>query len=175
MFGAFAPCCLQANITKSISKHRPRAESLSLKARWRVDHYVYDAATRRNWAILLDCEHPDEPSRMVLIPGSAKGPRLRTTAAGRAGFLPQRGADFNAQSKTGSASQADVRTGEAVIVSSRPAFSAVFALPGTAEDTASAGRLVRVRLQVNGAIVRALVLGPHRVELVPDSKPQWRQ
>src|SRR6185503_13698618 len=41
------------------------------QSRWRVDHYVYDASLKRDWEVLVDCEHPGSPARMKLAPEGA--------------------------------------------------------------------------------------------------------
>jgi hypothetical protein len=172
---ALAGCCVEAQAVKPSAKRGGGAGTFSLQGCWRVDHYVYDVQLHRSWAVLLDCDHPGEPSRMVLIPGSAKVPEPKSIKMEQMGSLPQREPGFSLRGQMRAPAQPEIRTGEDVQVVSRQGSSAAFLLAGTAEETALSGHTIRVRLKVNGAMVRAAVCGPHLVVLATDAKPIWRK
>ena len=149
--------------------------TFDLQGCWRVDHYLYDAALHRSWAVLIDCDHPDAPSQMVLLPGSPKYPSERRVVIARRGFASQYESGAGSLRWVRPVAKAEIRSGESVDVANRPGSPAAFLLAGTAEETAFAGHVIRVRLKVNGAEVRAVVTGPHSVVLSAVSKPVWRK
>lgn len=131
---------------------------------WRVDHYVYDAALHKNWAVLVNCAHPAEPDRMQI------------TARTDANIAATPGARSNEKPRVQNAApDICIKAGAAVEVSN-PASSLVnMELSGTAMQSASRGQTIRVRLNPEGYFVHAIVRGPHAVELVAEHKPSWRQ
>ncbi len=144
------------------------------QSHWRLDHYVYDAALHRNWAVLMDSEDPGAPERMVLVPGQARELATHRVEPKRSDAAEQTGKSAEGWRESKFAARPDVRVGEAVQISNAPDAPASFLLAGTAEESAGIGRTIRVRLSANGAQVRAIVRGPHSVELAVGSKPVWR-
>lgn len=130
--------------------------------RWTVDHYVYDASLKRDWAVLTDCEHPGAPARMELLPKGVHEPIGRTAHAGQ--FLKTANPKPRAVA---------VKAGAAVEVSSAPNAPARILLSGTAMQTAFAGQSVRVRLTASGRFIRGIAVGPHSVELAAAAQPSW--
>lgn len=130
--------------------------------RWRVDHYVYDASLKRDWAVLADCEHPGAPARMELLPKGRREPAVGT-AHNRQLLKP-----VNPQTHA-----VAVKAGASVEVSSAPDAPARILLAGTAMQTAFAGQPIRVRINASGRFVRGIALGPHSVELAASVRPSW--
>lgn len=147
----------------------------SVVTRWRLDHYAYDASLHRNWAVLIDCEHPASPARMELVPGRVHEPDTQRTAPERGGKSAPAGEPAETQLAIRFAVQPEIRVGEAVQVLNRAGAPASFLLAGRAEESAVIGRPIRVRLNATGAQVRAIVRGPHSVELAAAVKPVWRK
>lgn len=142
-----------------------RAESSGDKAahpRWMVDHYVYDASLKRDWAVLVDSEHPSAPARMELLPDGRREPAVRADHGRQ--FLKS----ANPQTRA-----VAVKAGASVEVSSAPDAPARILLAGTAMQTAFAGQPVRVRINASGRFVRGIALGPHSVELAASAQSSW--
>lgn len=115
--------------------------------RWTIDHYLYDASLRRDWEILIDCNHPQLPARMTLanqLPTSHRTPALPTIKAGASVEI------------TGTAND-----------------PGSICLTGTAIENAFTGQTVRVRLDANGHFVMGRVRGSHLVELIAAARPLW--
>lgn len=131
---------------------------------WHVDHYVYDAALHRDWAVLVNCAHPAEPARMQLTS------RTDAKIAARA--------DARSNEKRGPQSTAPeicIKAGAAVEVSNAASSVVSMHLSGIAMQAAALGQTIRVRLNPEGYLIHAIVRGPHAVELVAENKPSWRR
>jgi flagella basal body P-ring formation protein FlgA len=66
-----------------------------------------------------------------------------------------------------------VSSGARVEVENSAGSSASIRLSGTAMETAFSGQSIHVRLSLGGRIVKAVVRGPHRVELAAAVTPVW--
>lgn len=122
-----------------------------------LDHYVYDASLRRDWEVLIDCNHPATPAQMKLAPTTvgAMQSLKRAVATPEKNRAPI------------------IRVGTDVEVSNGPSARTSIRLSGTAMQTAFPGQPIRVRLNVSGRFVTGLVRGPHSVELASAAKPLW--
>jgi hypothetical protein len=122
-----------------------------------LDHYVYDPSLRRDWEVLIDCNHPAAPAQMKLASnrtGTVQIPKhTAATAENNPAPAIKAGADV------------EVSNGSNPLTSIR--------LSGTAMQTAFPGQPIRVRLNVSGRFVTGLVRGPHSVELISAAKPLW--
>lgn len=154
-------CFMLLFVTASAACAQP-SSSTSAHPRWTVDHYVYDASLKRDWAVLVDCEHPGAPARMKLLP---KGVHESIDRAARAGQFMK---TANPKPRT-----AAVKAGAAVEVSSALNAPVRILLAGTAMQTALAGQSVRVRLAASGRFIRGIALGPHSVELASVAQASW--
>lgn len=143
-------------------------------SRWRVDHYVRDAALHKDWAVLVNCDDPAAPARMEMVSN-----HTATVAASARGIAARR--MYGSEGATAKRIGADVATevcmkvGAAVEVSSAADSVVSMDLAGTAMETACRGQKVRVRLSADGHFVHAIVRGAHSVELAASEKPGWRQ
>jgi len=124
-----------------------------------VDHYVFDAPLKRNWAIMIDCTHPNWPAQAIEVP-SMEGEGLRMTAR---------------------ATHSDALLLPApVIVSGSPVElwrdgEASIRLAGVALESGVVGQSIRVRAGLGLKFLRGIVRGPHSVELAEDIKTGWRE
>ena len=159
-------CCLLMFVFAAASAHISACaqppSGTTAHPRWRVDHYVYDASLKRDWAVLVDCEHPSAPAQMRLLPKGRREP-ARRAAHDRQLLKPA-----NPQTRA-----IAVKAGAEVEVASAPDAPARILLAGTAMQTAFAGEPVRVRINASGRFVRGIALGPHSVELAASTQPSW--
>lgn len=142
---------------------------------WRLDHFFYDASLKRDWRVLVNCDHPELPPRMVLGPkadGTEAKARIVNPEDGKreAGSSRDRVA-FNDVKR---AKLICIRAGTEVQVESAPSTVARILLAGKAMQTAFAGQRIRVRLDLGGRFVSGIVRGPHQVVLA-GAKPAWGQ
>lgn len=145
------------------------ARAAACASGWRVDHYVYDAALHRDWAVLANCAHPAAPARMQLTARADENAHENKDAIT---VLPEARRD---KASRDSAPAPCVKAGDALEVSN-PANSIVsMQLSGIAMQSASLGQTIRVRLNPEGSFVHAIVRGPHRVELAAANSRVWRQ
>ena len=139
----------------------------TVQPRWRVDHYVYDASLKRDWEVLVDCDHPGAPARMKLAP--ERSHRVRVANAVPIGQKPK-----SAQPVTNfQPAPVVIRPGAPVEVSSAPGLPARILLAGTAMEPGRVGQSIRVRINASGRFLQGTVLGPHSVELAAAAKPAW--
>ena len=138
----------------------------ALKPLWVIDHYVYDASLKEDWAVLVDCNHPAAPAQMKLASNiRGKGQvTQRATASHTKNPAPVR---------IPSTAAAEIKSGTAVEVLNGANQPASICLTGTAMETAFLGQPIRVRLSATGNFVRGLVRGSHSVELTAVAKPLW--
>lgn len=134
--------------------------------RWRVDHFIYDAALHRDWEVLVDCRHPNAPARIELAPAKPQ-PTLKTQSAGS----QAESREVNRRP----AVSVSIQAGAAVEVSNAANARASILLSGTAMQTALSGQVIRIRLKPSGRFVTGIVRGPHSVELATAAKPSWRK
>lgn len=139
----------------------------TVQPRWRVDHYVYDASLKRDWEVLVDCDHLGAPARMKLAP---EGSHLtRAANAATAEREPK-----SLQPVTNSQpAPVVIRPGAPVEVSSAPNAPAQILLSGTAMEPGRVGQPIRVRINASGRFLQGVVRGPHSVELAAVAKPVW--
>lgn len=132
---------------------------------WVVDHYVRSFTGKREWAVMIDCNHPSAPERMQPVSGAVAQREVKFTPARRAT------AQFGARPE--SASPVVIRYGSPVVVVSAPNATMTMRLTGVAEGTAPAGRMIRVRLTVFHALVNGIVRDANTVELVGAVQSRW--
>jgi hypothetical protein len=150
----------------------------AVQSRWRVDHYAYDASLKRDWEVLVDCDHPGAPARIKLAPAGAHPPirdeahvadaaRVANAAQGeQEKELIQHFANPQPPPIT-------IKAGTAVEVSSAPNAPARILLSGTAMETGRLGQQIRVRVHASGRLLSGIVRGPHSVELAAAAQPAW--
>lgn len=139
----------------------------TVQPRWRVDHYVYDASLKRDWEVLVDCDHLGAPARMKLAPEGSH--RVRVASAVPIGQKPK-----SAQPVTNfQPAPVVIRPGAPVEVSSAPNAPAQILLSGTAMEPGRVGQPIRVRINASGRFLQGVVRGPHSVELAAVAKPVW--
>ena len=155
-------CCWLMFVFAAGCAHAQACGDQATHSRWGIDHYVYDASLKRDWAVLVDCEHPSAPARMQLLPKGRREPVVRATQGGQL-LRPA-----NPQTRT-----VAVKAGASVEVSSAPDAPARILLSGTAIETAFAGQPVRVRINASGRFVLGIALGPHSVELAAAAQSSW--
>jgi hypothetical protein len=144
--GAFASACGKL-------EEKPSSQPLL------VDHYIFDAAVKRSWAVMIDCRHPEWPAEMVEVQPST----VRTKQILRS-EVPTLRPQLTSPS-VASGSHVDLwRNGEVNI-----------RLSGVATEAALFGEPIRVRVDVSGVFLRGIVRGPHSVELTENSKMDWRE
>ena len=141
--------------------------SKTAQSRWRVDHYVYDASLKRDWEVLVNCDHPGAPARMKLAPEGAHIPRAANAAS-----VEQEPRSLQPVTNSQPAPVV-IRAGADVEVSSAPGSPARILLSGTAMEMGRAGQEIRVRINASGRFLRGVVRGPHSVELAAAAKPVW--
>ncbi|MGH9586273.1 MAG: hypothetical protein ACRD3F_04940 [Acidobacteriaceae bacterium] len=137
------------------------------QARWKVDHYIYDASLHRDWEVLVDCEHPDAPARMELVPFRKQTDPEQSSGVTH-GLTSQ---DMNA----GRSSQVSIKAGEVVEVASAANSLTSISMRGVAMQTAFFGQRIRIRLSVGGHFVYGIVRGSHSVQLAAAAMPGWRK
>ena len=149
-----------------ISSEHPKTAGV----RWQVDHSVYDASLHSDWEVLVNCDHPDAPARMELVPVG------KESEHGESGHVAQ-----DADSKITNWNNASrrivapvsVRAGEVVEVSNAARASVSISMRGIAMQTAFPGQKIRVRLTASGRFIYGVVRGPHLIELVAPGEPSW--
>lgn len=151
---ALAALSARASVCNASAAAKPHVQTA--KPHWTLDHYVYDASLHQDWAVLVDCSHPASPARMTPAQNT-QSREHRSRAQSAAPVRPQ----------------VSVKTGTTVDVLNAADDPASFHLAGTALETAFVGQPIRVRLGASGNMVRALVRGPHSVELAAEAKPSW--
>jgi hypothetical protein len=124
--------------------------------RWTLDRYIFDASLNQDWAVLVDCNHPQAPARMKLASNTAGNPHAAKRASAEHRLAP-----------------IAIKAGTAVEVSNGADAFASIRLTGTAMETAFPGQPIRVRLSAGGRMVRGYVRGSHSVELAAEAKPSW--
>jgi len=145
----------------------------TVQPRWRIDHYVYDASLKRDWEVLVDCEHPGAPARMRLAPEGVHrtlgANAVRTTSA-----TPVEQETKPAQPVANSQpTPVVIKAGADIEVSSAPGSPARILLSGTAMEMGRVGQDIRVRINASGRFLSGIVRGPHSVELASVAKPAW--
>jgi hypothetical protein len=105
---------------------------------------VTDAATGQGWQRILDCEHPEQPARLIPVSKS----ELHTLPAAAA-----------------HAAREEVRAGSTVNLWS--GAGAVMHVKSVALENALVGQPVHVRGVMGSATLRGIVRGPGSVELTP--------
>ena len=119
-----------------------------------VVRYVEDPALRNTWAFFMDCDHPEGPGRLVTIDRTT--PRV-------VNLIPVTTTVTNLQPR-------GIHAGETItLVEDTPALH--LALQAVALEAGAQGGTIRVRLLKGGAVLLALILGPGRVVLLPQSQP----
>jgi hypothetical protein len=151
LIGALASGCASASVCS--------AAPADATPRWTLDHYVYDASLKRDWAVLIDCGHPAAPARMSLGSNAASG--LQSSKR-------------TARNHPGDLAPIMVKAGTAVEVSNSINAHATLRLSGIAMQTAFLGQPIRIQLAASGRFITALVRGSHSVEMASSAKPLWR-
>lgn len=160
---ALAPCAARAAASPVCASHGAQTASQAVAPDWVLDHYVRSASDGREWAVMVDCNHPGAPERMRLAPGrpAAKTPEPSGGRAVAAPFVI--------------APPVVIRAGTPVTVVNTPDAAVTMNLTGVAATSAQVGQMIRVRLAVFHALVSGVVRGPGTVELVSAVRPQWGQ
>ncbi len=139
----------------------------TVQPHWRIDHYVYDASLKRDWEVLVDCDHPGAPARMELAPEGAHLTRAANAA-------PVEQEPKSAQPPANSQpAPVVIKAGADIEVSSAPDLPARILLSGTAMEMGRVGQEIRVRIDASGRFLRGTVRGPHSVELAAAAEPVW--
>lgn len=102
----------------------------------RMISLTQDALLASRWATVVDCEHPEWPSRMVLLAGMTPAKLLEPS--------------LKVQSRIAPPVLLMVRAGETIRVWSRDAV-ATLETSGVAEESGPAGKRIRVRLMRPGS------------------------
>ena len=148
--GAFGSACKQ--VTKASSSLPFAGDSLV------VDHYVFDAALKRSWAVMIDCRHPNWPAQAVEVPS-----REAEAASMSAHAIQARSSRLDA-AVIASGSRVELwQDGDASI-----------RLTGVALESGKVGQSIRVRAGLGFKFLRGIVRGPHSVELAA-IQTGWRQ
>ena len=121
-----------------------------------VDHYFFDAALKKDWAVKVDCAHPERPGVIV-------------AADSAPGESPQKSASIPAP-KVQSETQF-VRAGSMVEI--WKTGNAQIRLVGTALDSAPIGQSIRVRAGLGSRVLRGIVRGVDSVELTGNNAMPW--
>lgn len=173
-----APCLLLASLLVAVP-HVARADAASVcaahadastasqaaknsaKPDWVLDHYVRSASQEREWAVMVDCNHPGAPEQIRLVPG----------------WHGTRAAKLPAQSVSAlrPAQPTVIRAGTPVVVVNVPGAAVTMNLTGVAVNSAQVGQMIRVRLDAFHSLVSGIVRGPETVELVAAVQTQWGQ
>lgn len=123
---------------------------------------IRDWGLHREWRVESDPAHPERPARLVEIPWSTPGGGKRTDRdRSLKGAIQQRPAVV----------RATVRAGTRVTLWRHDQESMV-QMAGTALETGSVGKKIRVRAGLGNATLTGIVRGPASVELIPGKG--WR-
>jgi hypothetical protein len=153
------PFCLGA----SESACRQASSSPSVVDSMVVDHYVFDPALRRSWAVMINCRHPGWPAQAVEIQSARLGvERARTSPAA-----------ITTQIAVPQVAVPAIKFGSRVELWRDGA--AHIRLSGIALESAIVGQPIRVRAGLGSNPLRGIVRGPHSVELTDDSRTGWRE
>lgn len=139
---------------------------------WQVDHYIFDASLHRDWKVLVDCDHPDAPARIELVPLAVQEQDKYENKPSKVQSADQ--GDAKPDSAHGIVVSALVKAGETVNVASDARGPVHISMQGITMQTAFSGQKIRVRLSASGQFVSGVVRGPHRVELSAVARP-WRK
>jgi Chaperone for flagella basal body P-ring formation len=134
----------------------PAEKGLPTESKDVVDHYFFDAPLKKDWAVKVDCAHPERPgmiSEVDLGPGEShqkaaliSAPKLKPeTQLIRAGSMVEIWKTGNAQIR----------------------------LVGTALDSAPIGQSIRVRAGLGNHVLRGIVRGADSVELTGNNEMPW--
>lgn len=140
--------------------------------RWKVDRYIYDASLRRDWKVLVNCDHPEVPARIELVPLGEQKQSIKKEVSKAQGVGSESANPDRAQ---GVAPPNCVKAGEDVEVSNGSRAPVRISMRGVAMQTAFPGQKIRIRLSANGKFVSAIVSGSHSVQLVNGSPISWRK
>ena len=130
------------------------AMHLGARSSERVVEVRRDSLLDAKWAVLVDCDHPEWPARMVLLGKDATEvkPQVRQVSAVRAVAMV-------------------VRVGETVRVWERDGMTSI-ETTGIAEQSGAAGKRIEVRLLRSGMnsedrerLVEGVIAGPGSVEI----------
>jgi|HubBroStandDraft_6_1064221.scaffolds.fasta_scaffold1070500_2 hypothetical protein len=138
-----------------------------------VDHYLFDAALRLRWAVVIDCSHPERPA--TLIPSSAVSatPAQSTPEMNSSGRTVIRANDGAHQ-----ADRVTSRNSPVMIAGSdveiRKDGPVNIQLAGIAMQSAPLGAVLMVRPAAGGVLLRGIARSAHLVELIGDSG-RWRE
>jgi len=119
-----------------------------------VDHYFFDAALKKNWAIKVDCAHPERPGTIIEA-DSGPGESHQQAAPIPASKLQS---EF-------------IRAGSTVEI--WKTGNAQIRLVGTALDSAPIGQSIRVRAGLGSHVLRGIVRGADSVELTGNNQMPW--
>lgn len=143
-----------------------QAATKASKSDWVLDHYVRSASQGREWAVMVDCNHPGAPERMQLVPGW-RPVKVTKPADGRNAI------DTSSHSPEPVAPTAIIRAGSPVVVVNAPGAAMTMRLTGVAVDSAPVGSVIRVRLQAFHALIDGVVLAQGKVQLIAAVHSQW--
>ncbi len=121
-----------------------------------VDHYFFDAALNREWAVKVDCAHPERPA--VIAEADPDLNEKRSGSVTTVAIETRKEAEF-------------VRAGSTVELWKKD--DAQIQLFGIALDSAPVGQSIRVRAGLGNHVLHGVVRGPKSVELADSKDAQW--
>ena len=130
---------------------------------------VIDWGLHRQWLVEPNCAHPAWPARLVAVPWSEAAARRQLSEGGGGDLGPVKQTASKSTGRTPAPRQdvrlLPVRPGMRVLVV-KDDRAAEIRLRGTALEGGAAGSVVLVRAGLRGAVLRTVVTGPARVELM---------
>lgn len=136
---------------------------------WRVDHYIHDASLNKDWAVLVNCDDPAIPAK--LVPATHREAQAFEREMG----TPRAKNVAKATIAADAARAICLKAGAPIEVTNAASSTVSMQLAGTAMQSAYPGQTIRVRLNADGQYVSAVVRGPHVAQLVAAAKPVWRR
>lgn len=119
-----------------------------------VDHYFFDAALKKDWAVKVDCAHPERPG--MIVAADSVSEEIHQKAAS----IPAPRSEMQF-----------VRAGSMVEI--WKTGNAQIRLVGTALDSAPIGQSIRVRAGLGNRVLRGIVRGTDSVELTGNNAMPW--
>lgn len=119
-----------------------------------IDHYFFDAALNKKWAVEVDCAHPERPAVIAEADSQEKHSGSEKTPSP----VARQEAEF-------------VRAGSTVDLWKKG--STQIQLSGVALDSAPVGQSIRVRAGLGNHVLHGVVRGSKSVELADRGDAQW--
>jgi len=152
-------CAADANGTGNLLSARAAATAQSVPAD-QVIRVIEDRSVGNHWLLCRNPEHPAGPRRLLLLtPPSSRGGQAKKHPSPTAFQVARPSAPVPPM----------IRSGDLLIVEENTSVAEV-RLAGVALESATAGGVLRVRLEMDARVIRAVAVAPNRALLAPQTE-----